>query len=65
LYLADRQGSNGECWPSIQSMARDLTMSRNTVKRAVNDLIRLGYVRREAAFNKYQGQTSNRYHVLR
>ena len=65
LYLADRQ-KDGVAWPSLDIMARDLSVSRNTVKRAVADLERFGYIRKEIFFREEDGkQTSNRYHILK
>jgi DNA-binding MarR family transcriptional regulator len=64
FYLADRQ-KDDVAWPGLNTMARDLSMSRNTVKRAVADLERLGYLRREAFFLADGKQTSNRYHILK
>ena len=42
LYLHDRANKDGESWYAIDSIARDLHLSRSTVKRAVQDLLRLG-----------------------
>jgi DNA-binding transcriptional MocR family regulator len=36
--------ANGEAWPSIQTLARDLGISENTVKRALNRLHLAGFV---------------------
>ena len=35
MYLKDRSGSTGSCWPGIKTIARDLNLSRSTVKRAL------------------------------
>ena len=42
LYLHDRANKDGESWYAIGSIARDLHLSRSTVKRAIQDLLRLG-----------------------
>ena len=42
LYLHDRANKDGESWYAIDSIARDLHLSRSTVKRALPDLLRLG-----------------------
>ena len=65
LYLADRQGDKGETWPGINTMARDLSVSRSTVIRAIADLERLGYVEKQVAFRPNKAQTANRYKVIR
>jgi len=65
LYLSDHQGTNEETWPGINTMARELNMSRSTVIRAIADLERLGYITKEAAFRTNKAQTANRYKVIR
>jgi len=65
LYLCDRE-KDGVAWPGLNTIARDLSMSRNTVKRAVADLEQFGYVRKEIFFREEDGkQSSNRYYILR
>ncbi len=34
MYLKDRSNAQGECWPGIKTIARELNLSRSTVKRA-------------------------------
>ena len=66
LYLSDRQGTKEDAWPGINTMAKNLNMSRNTVIRAIADLERLGYIIKEATFRPSSGaQTTNRYKVIR
>lgn len=38
MYLKDRAGSAGSCWPGIKTIAKDMNLSRSTVKRALADL---------------------------
>ena len=64
VYLHDRMDAEKKAWPGINRIAADLSMSRSTVKRAINDLVRAGYVRKEAAHRKNQSRTSNRYYLL-
>jgi DNA-binding MarR family transcriptional regulator len=64
LYLYDRTGSNGVAWPSIRRIAADTSLSVSTVKRALSDLIKAGYVKKESAYRENGGRTSNRYYVL-
>ena len=47
MYLKDRTGRKGTCWPAIGTIARDLGLSRSTVKRALKDLEEKGYLKRE------------------
>ena len=49
-------------------LARDLHLSDSTVKRALNDLEKAGFIKRENRFRTYNkktyGKTSNLYTVL-
>lgn len=47
MYLKDRTGRKGTCWPAIGTIARDLGLSRSAVKRALKDLEEKGYLKRE------------------
>ena len=38
MYLKDRANKDGQCWPAIQTIGRDLGLSRSTVKRALKEL---------------------------
>ena len=42
VYLYDRANQNGESWYAIGTMAKDLSLSRSTIKRALAELIRQG-----------------------
>ena len=35
IYLADRANKDGECWPAIPTIARELMLSQSTVRRAL------------------------------
>ena len=61
MYLTDRADKNGECWPVIKTISRDTSMCVTTVKQAINDLIKAGFLRKESSFRENGGQTSNRY----
>lgn len=37
-YLHDRANKNGECWPSVKTIAGDIKLSPATVRRAIKDL---------------------------
>jgi DNA-binding MarR family transcriptional regulator len=66
IYLRDRMDSEKKSWPGLNRIAADLSLSRSTVKRAVSDLVKAGYVRKEAAYRENNhGQTSNRYYIER
>lgn len=38
IYLSDRADKNGECWPAIPTIAKELKLSESTVRRALKDL---------------------------
>lgn len=63
MYLRDRSDAEGKCWPDIKTIAADLKLSRRTVQRAISDLERLGYVRRDDRFRDNGSRTSNLYTV--
>ena len=63
LYLHDRANSEGESWYAIGTIAADLGLSLSTVKRALNDLVRLGRVEKQPRYRENGGQTSNLYRV--
>jgi DNA-binding MarR family transcriptional regulator len=64
FYLCDRMDKTRIAWPGIKRIGADLAISRSTVKRAITDLEKAGYIRKEAAFRENCGRTSNRYHIL-
>lgn len=37
-YLYDRANKDGECWPSVKTIAGDIKLSPATVRRAIKDL---------------------------
>lgn len=62
--LALHCNKDGQCFPSIRTIARECGYSINTVKRALDDLVKAGFVVKEARFDvecKHGGQTSNLY----
>ncbi len=63
MYLRDRTGKTGCCWPGINTIARDLKLSRSTVKRALADLESAGRVVREARFRNNGGRSSWLFHI--
>lgn len=61
VYLHDRANRDGESWYAINTMARDLSLSRSTIKRALAELIRQGQIERLQRFRKNGGHSSNLY----
>ena len=58
IYLFDRANKDGECWPSIPTIARDLKLSESTVRRALHDLRREGLVESEQRYREKGGKSS-------
>ena len=63
LYLQDRANREWESWYAIGRIARDLSISRSTVKRALADLARLGRVEILPRYRENGGRSSNLYRV--
>ena len=64
LYLYDRKNKDNVTWPGINTIARDLSLSRSTVKRAIQDLKDADLVRKEAHYRSNGSATSNRYYLI-
>ena len=45
MYLKDRSNKEGQCYPAIGTIARELQFSRRTVERGIDDLIRAGLIK--------------------
>lgn len=64
LYLYQRCNKDDSCFPSIRTICSDMNLSRSTVKRALNDLIKAGFIIKEARYRENGGNSSNLY-ILR
>ena len=58
MYLRHRANSDGQCWPSERKIAMDLSMSRSTVKRAIDDLERHGFIKVEQRYRQSGAKSS-------
>ena len=56
IYLADRANKDGECWPAIPTIARELKLSQSTVRRALET---------EQRYRKHGGKSSLLYSLKR
>ena len=63
MYLKDRSGAQGKCWPGIKTIGSDLKLSRSTVKRALRELTAKGYLIKESRHRPNGSSTSNLYTV--
>lgn len=58
MYLKDRSNQEGQCYPAIGTIARELQLSRRTVERAIDDLVRAGLVTKEQRWRENGGRSS-------
>ena len=58
MYLRDRSDKNGQCYPSIGTIARELHLSRRTVERAIQDLLQAGLLKTEQRWRENGGRSS-------
>ena len=63
VYLHARANKDGESWYAINTMAKDLSLSRSTIKRALAELIRQGRVEKQVRFRENGGCSSNYYQL--
>lgn len=61
MYLKDRADENGQCYPSVSRISRELKLSRSTVKRAISDLDKAGLVIREQRYRNNGAYSSTLY----
>ena len=64
LYLYDRANRDGECWPSIPTIARELKLSESTVRRAIQDLKKAELLVTEQRYRARGGKSSLRIRLL-
>lgn len=57
-YLYDRANKNGECFPSVNTIADDIKLSSATVRRAIKDLKRVGMIKTQQRYRKRGGTSS-------
>ena len=65
MYLRDRSNGYGTCWPSIGTIARELSLSRSTVQRAIQDLREQGYLETRQRWRENGGKSSLLFRLLK
>ena len=65
LYLKERANKEGTCYPAIGTIARDLHLSASTVKRAVRDLEKDGFIRKKQRWRENGGRSSLLFEILK
>ena len=63
-YLYERANENGECWPAIPTIAEEIKLSQQTVRRAIRDLEKSGFVKTEQRYRIKGGKSSLLYRIL-
>ncbi|OQB13438.1 MAG: hypothetical protein BWY15_01735 [Firmicutes bacterium ADurb.Bin193] len=61
LYLFQRTNKELSCFPSIKTICKETKLSRSTVKRALGDLERNGFIIKDTRLRPNGGQSSNLY----
>ena len=64
LYLHDRANKDGESWYAINTMARELSLSRSSIKRALAELVRQKRINVQHRFRNNGSCTSNTYYLI-
>lgn len=65
LYLSNRANKDGTCFPAIRTIAKDLSISVSTVKRAIKDLERNDFIRKRQRWRENGGKSSLLYEIIK
>ena len=65
IYLSDRADALHQCWPSIGTIARELSLSRSTVQRAIQDLREQGYLETQQRWRENGGKSSLLFRLIK
>lgn len=63
ICIRDRADKDGKCYPAIGTIAKELKLSRSTVKRAIADLEKTGHLSKEQRWRENGGKSSLLYTV--
>lgn len=63
-YLYDRANKNGECWPSIPTISKEIKLSQATVHRAIKDLRKAGLIKTSQRYRDKGGKSSLLYQLI-
>ncbi len=63
IYLYDRANKDGECWPAIPTIAKELKLSQSTVRRALRDLRKAELISTEQRYRAKGGKSSLLYKI--
>lgn len=65
LYLKDRSNREGTCYPAIGTIAGELNLSVSTVKRAITDLEKNGFIRKKQRWRDNGGRSSLLFEIIK
>ena len=57
-YLCEHANKEGECWPAVPTIAREIKLSEKTVRRAILDLSKAKIVETEQRYRTKGGKSS-------
>lgn len=63
-YLYERANKEGECWPAIPTIAKEIKLSEQTVRRAIRDLEKNGCIKTEQRYRIKGGKSSLLFRIL-
>ena len=63
-YLCDRVNKEGECWPAVPTIAREINLSEKTVRRAIHDLRKAKIIETVQRYRTKGGKSSLQFKVL-
>ena len=63
IYLKDHADKDGACWPGINTIAAGVSLSRSTVKRALDDLLKAGLLEKSHRWRENGSLSSNLYRI--
>lgn len=65
IYLYDRANREGQCWPAVPTIAREIKLSEATVRRAIRDLRKAGLIETEQRYRTKGGKSSLLFQLKR
>ena len=64
LYLSDRANKEGTCYPAIKTIAKELNLSVSTLKRAIADLEKSGFISKKQRWRENGGRSSLMFKIV-